>query len=141
MKHLAVFSIALVCACSPKPAETVDSAKWEALAAWQEATGGRFPRLEIDVYATDATYGRAASTATFEGVARIRVDARLSPRMARRALLHELGHAAGLVLDPGSGDPHHWHGMAASVMRRELDESSDDIGQPDLAAFDLKYGK
>jgi hypothetical protein len=116
----------------------------EALASWQEATGGRYPSFRIAFRVAPVSEGAAAVIYESDHVAvdfNIFVSPNLPVGMHRRALLHELGHAPWLVLDPESGDPIHWHGEAPSVMRPSIDECADEIGAPELAAFERQYGR
>ncbi len=115
----------------------------EAMAEWQIATGGRYPKRNISFRsaALEGCVGRTEAPSDVSLPAHVYVLPGLPPDVLRRALLHELGHVARLMPDPESGDPIHWHGDAPSVMRQTIDEVADEIGAPELAAFDRKYGR
>ena len=115
----------------------------EALAEWHRATGGRYPQRSI-VFGVESRDDRLAATSPTGGEDMpwfVTVRPELPPKLLRRALLHELGHVAGLVMDPDSADPAHWHGKEPSIMRGQIDDCADSIGEPELAAFDRKYGR
>ena len=114
----------------------------EALAEWHKATGGRYPQRAIvfSVRNWDDRLANSSPTGGDDMPWFVTVKPGMPPRLLRRALLHELGHVAGLVMDPASGDPAHWHGREPSVMRGAIEDCADEIGLPELAAFDRKYG-
>lgn len=146
---LVVFAIG----CGTPPLEprlrpaTVDpslgEAPAEALAEWQLATGGRYPDRVVSFGVKDMTgrLGNTSPSGADEMPWFVNVVPGLDGRTLRLVLLHELGHVAGLLVDPDSGDPAHWHGAAPSVMRPALNDCADEIGLPELAAFDRKYGR
>jgi hypothetical protein len=107
----------------------------EALATWNRATGGRMPELKLSFVLSDID--RAGK---IEPPSIIHISTRLPRELRRRALLHEIGHAMWIMPEPESGDPYHYRGPAPSVMHPDLDECSDEIGRPELAAFERKYG-
>ena len=83
--------------------------------------------------------GLTDATNDFAQPAFVTVIPGLSPAMLRRVLLHELGHVARLQLDPDSGDWIHYHGNSPSVMRTRVEDCADEIGAPELAAFERKF--
>lgn len=112
----------------------------DAITAWQEATGWRFPPLPV-AFVVGPTYGRAALTEHGDDGSTITVDGAAPPGMLRRILIHELGHVARLRFDEDRPDPLHFHGGAPSVMKTELGQLADEISAADLAAFDRQYGR
>ena len=114
----------------------------EALAAWNEATGGRYPKLRLSfrIASTIDSAAKIVESDHKEADYVIAVSPWVPVEWHRRALLHELGHAVWVMPEPESGDPYHYHGPAPSVMRPELNDCADEIGQPELAAFERKFG-
>lgn len=115
-----------------------------ALVAWQEATGWRYPERVVSFEVCSLAEGRAGTTSRI-GSDGAHFTVCVSPQFGSLdlgcVLRHELGHVAGLIMDPESGDPIHYHGELPSVMRRTADNCPDGIGRPELAAFELKYGR
>lgn len=125
--------------------ESLGQAPYEALAEWQLATGGRYPERHISFFEGDPGEGRVGSSNPVGNVEDGRYDvvvrAGIGWELTRKVLLHELGHVARLLPDPEHPQPTHWHGAAPSVMRDWVFDCSDEIGAPELAAFDRQYGR
>ncbi len=151
--RVALLSLAFVVAgCGPsalryRPTHVEPSlgcAPEEALAEWQIATGGRFPWRDISFYVEDPGGGLVGKTAPVghveDGHYTVTITPGLDATTLRLVLLHELGHVAALRVDPDHPHPTHWHGAAPSVMRESVDECADEIGAPELAAFERQYG-
>jgi hypothetical protein len=94
----------------------------------------------VSFYIGDTAGDGAATFETAPGVFAVYVDSALPTTWRKRALLHELGHVAGLDVDPQSSDAAHWHDTTPSVMRPLIDDCADEIGAPELAAFEREYG-
>lgn len=152
MRALCCLVVALVGCGAPAPLyrpvsvdPSLGCAPDEALAEWQLATGGRYPQRDISFTVADPGDGLAGKTSVAgrveDGHYIVTIRPGLDSELLHRVLLHELGHVAALMPDPEHPKPSHWHGAAPSVMRDNIDECSDAIGAPELAAFDRQYGR
>ena len=115
----------------------------EALAEWHVATQWRYPWRSIIFQVSDAMPDRRAGQTSRIGDDGLHYRVQIHPSVTGEnlhcVLLHELGHVADLVIEPGAMDPKHYHGSAPSVMRPTYDNCARELGMPELLAFERQY--